>query len=117
MYAFIVFGAACAVIASLERILGRPIPRLRYSRPILKNRTFVIVPVVMAAVFLWMLSNVLPMRICSHCTPEYAWQSLPAIMIGAIFAFGLSGIAGWIAFAVILIASFSLRLIARVISN
>ena len=117
VYTFIVLGAACAVIASLERIFGRPIPRLRYSRPILKNRAFLVVPVVMAVVFLWILSKTLPMRICSHCTPEYAWQSLPAIMMDLIFACGLSGVAGWITFAVILIASLGLRLLARVSSN
>lgn len=44
--------------ASLERVLGRPIPRLRYSPAVKRNRVFVAVPVVMGAVW-WFLVDVL----------------------------------------------------------
>ena len=112
-----VLGAVCAIIASLERILGRPIPRLRYSRPVRKNRAFAIVPLVMVMVFSWALFAFLRMQVCDHCTYPYAWQRATAIIGSLVMAFGLSGAVGWIVFAVVLIASLSMRLAARLVSN
>lgn len=91
----IVLGSLCAVIASLERILGRPIPRFRYSRPVRKNRVFVAVPVSMAVVFSVILSLMLPAR-CYHCS-DAQW-----IMQSSGVAIGFSGIVGWLVFAVLL---------------
>lgn len=50
--------SAGPVWASLERILGRPIPRLRYSPAVKRNRLYVAVPVVMGAAW-WFLVDAL----------------------------------------------------------
>ncbi|MDP8980154.1 MAG: hypothetical protein M3O35_06150 [Acidobacteriota bacterium] len=111
--AFIVLASACAVIASLERILGRPIPRLRYSRPVRRNRAFAAVLFAMAWVYPWMLIAMLRMQVCSHCTYSRGWQNPAWILESAVMALGFSSVVGWMVYAVVWIASSSLRLVAR----
>jgi hypothetical protein len=62
---FFSLAAILAVIASLERILGRSIPRLRNSRTISKSRLFWAVPILMAAVLAWVGTQMLTGLACS----------------------------------------------------
>ena len=59
-------GTLLVVLASLERILGRPIPRLRYSKPVPRQRVFFIVPMFMIVALISALVVLLPMRICNR---------------------------------------------------
>ena len=110
--AFMVFASSCAVIAALERILGRPIPQLRFSRRVRRNRIFAAVPICMFAVFVLLFVALLRARVCSHCVRPYAWQSLGPILQSFVFSASFSGAIGWIIFGVLSVASlrFSRRL-------
>ena len=109
--AFIIFSSsACAVIASLERILGPSIPRFRYSPAIPKGRVFVAVPVLMVAVFV-VLNSMLFAKL--FFGDRYIWPH-PGIMLQiSIFIVGISGVVGWIIFAGLLL----MRLVFRVLSR
>jgi lysylphosphatidylglycerol synthetase-like protein (DUF2156 family) len=108
VYSFIALASACAVVAGLERILGRPIPRLRHSPPIRRNRAFVAVPAVMIVVFSWLLYGMLREPGCSDCTP--GWR-----IYFTSEAFGFSGAVGWVVFALILVAIWIFRFASRLI--
>jgi hypothetical protein len=112
-YGFIVFASALAVIVSLERVLGRPIPRLRDSHPVRRNRAFSTVLFAMAWVFPWMLIAMLRLQVCSHCTYRYGWQNPVWVVESTIMAMGFSGAVGWIVYAVVWVASSSVRLVSR----
>jgi hypothetical protein len=112
-YAFIVFASALVVIVSLERILGRAIPRLRQSRPVRQNRAFAAVLFAMVWVFPWMLLSMLRLQVCSHCTYRYGWENPVWVVESTIMAVGFSGAVGWMVYAVVWIASSSLRLVSR----
>lgn len=47
-------GFAGVIVATLERVWGRPIPQGRHSRAVMRNRAYVAVPLAMAA-FGWTL--------------------------------------------------------------
>ena len=100
LVAFLIFASALALVASMERILGRPIPNLRYSRPVHRNRAFLGVPVAMAVVVIFMFSSP-----CNDC----------GVIGGSITAFVFSGTAGWIVFAALLIIASGCRSVGRVV--
>jgi hypothetical protein len=108
VYAFIALASACAVIAALERILGRPIPRLRHSRAVRRNRAFAAVPAVMIVVLSWLLYLILREPVCSGCTPG-------SMIRLAIEGFGLWGAVGWVVFAVMLMGTWIFRFASRLI--
>src|SRR5678809_767834 len=97
---FFLFASVCAVIASLERILGRPIPQLRHSRAIQRNRVFWVVPISIAAVIAWLLPKALTLTVCSHCSEPYAWQHLDSVMWISTLTTGFGGAVGWIVYFV-----------------
>ena len=117
LYAFLMVGACFAIIASWERMLGRPILGLLGSRAVRRNRAFAIVLAVMTVLFLWTLIGALRMQVCSHCDYPYAWQHPARILESLVMAFGVSGAAGWIVFAMVSVACSGVRFIARVRSN
>jgi len=112
---FIVLAAALATIMSLERTLGRPIPQLRDSLPVPRNRAFAAVIVCMVVSFF------LTLRVISEkvafWTNAHAWQDLIELAEYSILALAFSGAIGWIVFAALSIASASWRIICRYISN
>ena len=55
-----VFLSMAPVWASLEHILGRSIPRLRYSPAVKRNRVYVAVPVVMGVVWWFLVDEFCP---------------------------------------------------------
>jgi hypothetical protein len=113
VYGFIAFAATLAVIASLERTLGRPLPRLRYSRMVPKNRVFWAVPVLMAAVIVWLLPKFFAMPACSHCLKPYVWQH-PYQAVGfSMFVLGFSGAVGWIVYYLLMLSVSVVRLFFR----
>jgi hypothetical protein len=108
--AFIVFAGVLVVIMSLERILGRPIPPLRDSLPVIRNRAFSVVLIAMAASFYVVLSAILARPVCyDGCGYSYAELS--------ILAFSSSAAIGWVVFAVLWIGSVSERIIRDYISG
>ena len=111
--AFIMLAAIIAITMSLERMLGRPIPKLRDSLPARRNRAFTAVLVSMAAGFTLALSVLLRMPICDHCKQQYAWESPAAIAEFSLIALAYSGAIGWIVFAALWLTSESWRLISR----
>ena len=110
--AFFALAAMLAVIASLEKILGRPIPRLRHSRPVSKNRVFWAVPAMMAAVIVWLWPRLAMMIACSHCIQPHLWQQTDGIVEISIFVLGLSAAAGWIVYYLLLLCTLVARLFA-----
>ena len=113
MYGFFTFAATLAVLASLERTLGRPLPRLRYSRMVPKSRVFWTVPVLMTAVIIWLLAKPFAMPACSHCSKPYVWQQ-PYLALGSpMFVLGLSGAVGWIVYYLLLLSVSVIRLFFR----
>jgi hypothetical protein len=113
MYGFFTFAATLAVIASLERTLGRPLPRLRYSRMVPKNRVFWTVPVLMAAAITWLLPKVFAMPACSHCSKPYVWQHPNLAGGSSIFVLAFSGAVGWIVYYLLLLSVSVIRLFFR----
>ena len=111
--AVIVLALVCAVVASLQRILGRSIPRFRHSPPVPRNRVYYAVPITMAIGFSWLLLILLRTQVCAHCTYTYAWESPLWFGQSFILALGFSGVLGWIVFAAILITNSIFRLISR----
>jgi hypothetical protein len=110
---FFALAAILAMIASLERILGRPIPRLRNSRPVPKNRAFWAVPILMAAVIAWFWPRVVTMIVCSHCSQPHLWQQTHWVAWSSMFVFGFSGAVGWIVYFLLLLCALVVRLILR----
>jgi hypothetical protein len=110
---FFSLAAILAVIASLERILGRSIPRLRNSRTISKSRLFWAVPILMAAVLAWVGTQVLTGIACSHCSPSYVWQHPQRAALSLMVALGFSGAAGWFVYFLLLLCTFAARLLSR----
>lgn len=121
VYAFIALAATIAVIMSLERVLGRPIPKLRNSLPVPRNRAFAFVPIFMAASFalviLMMFDKVTLDKITPSDSDSSAWQTPLAILYISVVALAFSGAIGWIIFAALWVANKGWRLIARLISN
>jgi hypothetical protein len=102
---FLFFASICAVIASLERILGRPIPKLRHSRAIRRNRLFWMVPISMAAVIGWILHKTFAM--------PSAWQNLGYATSISMFLIAVAGAVGWIVYFVLLAANALIRLFSH----
>jgi uncharacterized membrane protein len=113
IFVFIVFASSCAVIAGLERILGRPIPQLRFSRPVRRNRIFAAVPICMCLVFLSLFIVLLRTRTCSHCERPYGWQTPGWILEAFVLSVGFSGAIGWVIFAVLGIVDYAFHLVSR----
>jgi hypothetical protein len=111
--AFFALAATMAITASLERILGRPVPRLRYSRAVSKNRLFWAVPVLMAAIVVWLLPRALSMASCSRCSEFYVWKRLQGVASVSMLVFGVSGAAGWIVYYSLLLSVSITRLFLR----
>jgi hypothetical protein len=111
--AFFALAATMAIIASLERILGRPVPRLRYSRAVSKNRLFWAVPVLMGAIVVWLLPRALSMASCSHCSEPYVWKHSQGVASVSMLVFGVSGAAGWIVYYSLLLSVSITRLFLR----
>src|SRR5436309_1166469 len=111
--ALLLFASMCAVVASLERILGRPIPKLRHSRAIRRNRLFWMVPISMATVIVWILPRTFAMNVCSHCSKPYAWQHLDSATWISILLTAFGGAVGWIVYFVLLAANVLIRLFSR----
>jgi hypothetical protein len=110
---FFALAAVLAIIASLERILGRPIPRLRHSRAVSKNRTFWAVPILMVAVTTRLWFRDLTMIACSHCSPPYVWQHPRLAALSLMVTLGFSGAVGWIVYFLLLICALVARLFFR----
>jgi len=121
VYVFIVLAAAIAVIMSLERVLGRPIPKLRDSLPVRRNRAFAFVPIFMAASFAMAIFVMFDKATFDKITPSdsnpSAWQTPLAILYISVLALAFSGAIGWIIFAALWVMNRSWHLIARYISN
>jgi hypothetical protein len=117
VFAFIVLAATLAIIMSLERILGRPIPNLRGSCPVRRNRAFAFVLVCMAASLCLVLPLILQVSVCSDCDYPFAWHHPLVIAEFSIMALAFSGVIGWIVFAALSIVSASSRIIRHYISN
>ena len=111
--AVIGLSSALALVASLQRILGRSIPRLRYSPPVPRNRAYYAVPITMTIGFSCLLLILLRSQVCAHCNYTYAWQNPVYTVQSFILALGFSGVVGWIVFAGILISNSIFRLISR----
>ena len=110
---FIFLAATVAITLSLERTLGRPIPRLPNSLPVKRNRAFAGVLICMAVFFFLALRTMLQMTLCSDCERPYAWQSPGAVLVDSIMALAFSSAIGWIVFATLWIISSSWRFLAR----
>ena len=118
IYAFIVLAAAIAVIMSLERVLGRPIPKLQNSPMVRHNRAFTVVPISMVTSFAFAFFTIFDLNIMtSSDTDPSAWQTPLAILYISILALAFSGAIGWIIFAALWVTSKGWRLMARYISN
>jgi hypothetical protein len=111
--AFFALAATLAMVASLERILGRPIPQLRNSRPVSKNRLFWAVPILMVVVIAWLWPRVVTRIVCSHCFQPHLWQQTHGIAFGSMLLLGFSGAVGWIAYYLLLFGTLMARLISR----
>ena len=114
--AFIVLAAALAIIISLERALGRPIPKLRDSLPVERNRSY------FAVIVCTVVSFVLVMCFMSQSDKvgmwkdtRRLWQNLSAVLQCSILVLALSGTIGWVVFALISAVSASGRIIRRYI--
>jgi hypothetical protein len=113
IFVFIIVASSCAVIAGLERILGRPIPQLRFSPRVRRNRIFAAVLICMSVVFLLLFVGLLRSRICSHCDRPFGWQSPGWTLEALVLAFGFSGATGWIIFGVLCIVDYVFHLVTR----
>jgi hypothetical protein len=102
IFGFMTFASACAVMASLERLLGRPIPRFARSRAVRQNRAFAAVLIAMVMAFSLLLNSLLHVVVCSHCSKPYAWQYSTWIFFDAVVAFCFNVGVGWIVFAILL---------------
>ena len=91
-------GTILVVLASLERFMGRPIPRLKYSRPVRQQRVFFFVPMFMIVVLIGSLAMLLPMRVCSHCPAPYAYQQFGVINVFLVSSRGIAGGVGFLVF-------------------
>jgi len=112
----IVLATVLEIVISLERALGRPIPRLRDSLPVERNRGYFVVLVVMVASFYVVLSAFLARPICyDGCGYSYAWENPLKLLEVSIMALAFSGGAGWVFFALLSAASASGRIIRRCI--
>lgn len=111
IYAFIVLAAAIAVIMSLERVLGRPIPKLQNSPMVRRNRAFTVVPISMVTSFAFAFFTIFDLNIMtSSDTDPSAWQTPLAILYISILALAFSGAIGWIIFATLWVTSKGWRL-------
>jgi hypothetical protein len=116
--AFVILAAVIAVIMSLERTLGRPIPKLRESLPVRRNRGYIGVLICMALSFYIALAGILQKPWCyDGCPSPYSWSNVVAILEFSIIALAVSASIGWIVFATLSITSASWRIISRYISN
>ena len=102
---FFAVASILAIVASMERILGRPIPRLRYSRSVTKNRVFWAVPLLMAAAIVWFWTKVAAMPACSHCSQPQVWHW--SLMLEVM---GFGGAVGWIVYYLLLLCALVARL-------
>ena len=110
--AITVLSASVAAVMSIERTLGRPIPKLPDTLPVKRNRAFGVVLICMAVGFL-ALGGMLQMTVCSDCERPYAWQSPVTVLVFSIIALAFSSVIGWILFAALWVASSSWRFVSR----
>jgi hypothetical protein len=115
--AFIFLAVTLAFIISLERTLGRPIPKLRDSLPVPRNRSFAAVPVCMAVSFFLIVRAISQSEKLAVWTHEHTWQNIIAMLALSLIALAASGVIGWIVFAALWVTSSSWRFIFRYISK
>lgn len=98
-------GTLLVVLASLERILGRPIPRFKYSKPVPKQRVFIVVPTFMIVALIGALIVLLPMRMCSQRPAPSAYQQFLMVIAFLVFAAGIAGSSGFVVFLIVWIGN------------
>jgi hypothetical protein len=97
----VIGGTLLVAMASLERTWGRPIPRLKYSKPLRRQRFFCIVPVLMVVVWIGMMGLLLQTRTCSHCPAPYVRQNPVQIVEASVVATAFAGGSGFALFVIV----------------
>jgi len=116
LYGLVLVGGTILVaLAGLERTLGVPIPRLKYSKPVRKERVYVLVP----AVILLLLMS-MPVWLLSSWSPSHKPGSHISIDPGfaielCIVATGFAGAVGFVLFIMIWIGSALWRTSCRLV--
>src|ERR1039457_1084836 len=78
--AFIVLAAVLAIVISLERTLGRPIPKLRESRPLQRKRGYSAVVVCMVASFSLVIYAMSQSEKVGMWTHAIDWENMVALL-------------------------------------
>jgi hypothetical protein len=105
-------GTLLVVLASMERILGRPIPSLKYSKPVPKQRVFIVVPIFMIVALIGAILILQPMqttRMCSHCSSPSFYQQVLMVVAFLVFAAGTAGGVGFLVFLIVWIGNSAYR--------
>ena len=102
--AFVALAAGLAVLASLERVLGRPIPRFAHSRAVGKNRLFLLAPAGMILAFTAVLIGLSRLLRCSHCADPYGPATIDEAVQMFIVSTAAGGVAGWVIYAAIAVS-------------
>jgi hypothetical protein len=115
--AFIVLAGVLAIVISLERTLGRSIPKLHDGPPVERNRGYSAVIVCMLVSFLLVMYAMSPSEKVGMWTHAHLQQDLVALLQCSILVLVLSGAIGWVVFAMISTASATRRIIRQYLSN
>jgi hypothetical protein len=97
----VISGTLLVAMASLERTWGRPIPRLKYSKPVRRQRFFCTVPVLMVVVWIGMMGSLLQTRTCSHCPAPYVYQDFTQVVGASVVATAFAGGSGFALFVIV----------------
>jgi len=108
--AITVLSASVAAVMSIERTLGRPIPQLRNSSSVRRNRTFALVLICMTLTFFWFLGEIWDSKV-GPMAQEGTLRKVFAIWADLTFSLAFSTALGWFVFAGIWISSASWRTI------
>ena len=91
------------LIAVLERLIGRPIPQFRHSRPIERQRIYWLVPLAMLASAFALLIPFSELLTCSDCSENWAFAATLLV----------STALGWLLYYTLLVFTFLKRLVVK----
>ncbi len=97
--------------------MGRPIPRLKYRKPVPKQRVFIVVPIFMIVAVIGAIMVPLPMQMCSHCPAPSVYQQFLMVVAFLVFAAGTAGGVGFLVFVMVWIGSVVFHASATVLSH
>jgi uncharacterized BrkB/YihY/UPF0761 family membrane protein len=113
---FFILGAVCPLHASLEKISGRPIPRLQKSSTIQRQRIFLIIPICMGLFFVLAISFAYSLTIEHYAEKHTLASRIHAFLTVSIYSLGSTAAFGSLLFWMLWLVLLPVKVIRKLSS-